>query len=505
MAVDESEAKGSAENAASKTEDANTTPQLVTTSGSMSINGQRISYKANAGTLILKNAKGEPTASMFYVAYMKDGVTSPASRPITFFFNGGPGSSTIWLHMGAFGPQRVRTNEDAHTPPAPYQLINNEDSLLDVTDMVFVDAIGTGFSRVVGKGTDKDFYGVDQDGKAFTGFIEQFLNKFARWNSPKYLFGESYGTIRAPVVALDLQNDSIDLNGIVLLSALPNFLFSPDLDIFNPGIDIAFATALPTQAATAWYHNKLPNKPPKLEPFLRDVEHFALTDYLTALNAGSTLDPAVKQQIAERLQGYTGVSANYWMMANLRVSGGQFTHELLRDSGELAGRLDGRFSGPTTDALGESNEYDPQSQAISSAYVSTLNDYMRNVLKYGATDQTYIPISYEVNGKWDTSHVLPGVGQAFPLGMNVMPDLAMAMSQNPNMKVMLNGGYYDFATAYFAAEFQMQHLFITQKLQQNISYAFYPSGHMVYANEESAKALHDNVAKFINSSHGGAP
>src|SRR5882724_3909205 len=464
------------------TADANTKPQSSVTAGSVTIGSQKINYHAIAGTLVLKNSKEEPTASMFYVYYAKD-TASATSRPITFLYNGGPGSSTIWLHMGAFGPVRVKTDDHSHTPAAPYQLINNDDSLLDVSDLVFIDAPGTGFSRVLdkdlgGKGDPKDFYGVDQDGKAFTAFIEQFLNKYARWNSPKYLFGESYGTVRSPVVALDLQNDAVDLNGIILLSAIPNFLFSPDLDIYNPGIDIAFATALPTQAATGWYHDKVPNKPAKLETFLHDVEHFAMTDYLSALNAGSTLDPVVKQQIADKLQAYTGVSAAYWIKANLRVSGGQFTHELLRDSGDLAGRLDGRFSGPALDPLGESNEYDPQSTAISPTYVALLNDYLRNTLKFGVADQTYIPLSYAVNGAWDARHALPGIGVPLPMGTNVMPDLAAVMTQNPTMKVMLNGGYYDFATAYFAAEFQMQHLPIADKLQQNISYAFYPSGHM---------------------------
>ena len=480
-----------------------TKPTESVTTGSVSIGGNKISYHATAGTLILKNDKEEPAASMFFVYYAKDGA-SPSNRPVTFFFNGGPGSSTVWLHMGAFGPQRVRTADDSHTPAAPYVLANNEDSLLDVTDEVFIDAPGTGFSRVLdkdlgGKGDPKDFYGVDQDGKAFTSFIQQFLSKYGRWNSPKYVFGESYGTIRGPVLALDLQNASVDLNGLILLSAIPNTDISPDGDSLNPAIDIPFALTLPTQAAIAWYHDRVPNKPAKLEDFLAQVEKFAMSDYLTALNAGATLDPATMQKIAEQLHGYTGISTDYWMKADLRVNGGQFEHELMRESGDLVGRLDGRFEGPALDPLGEGAEYDPQSSAISSAYVSLFNDYARKTLNYGG-DQNYIPLSFDVNGKWDFKHQNP-FGQGFPGATNVLPDLAVAMGQNPTMKVMLAGGYYDLATAFYAAQFQMQHLPMKASLQKNISYDFYPSGHMVYANEASAKALHDDVAKFINDSH----
>ncbi|HEY1992272.1 MAG TPA: peptidase S10 [Gammaproteobacteria bacterium] len=479
-----------------------TKPALSTTSGSVTIHGDKVNYKANTGTLVLRDDKDQPAVSMFYVYYAKDG--APGNRPVTFFFNGGPGSATVWLHMGAFGPQRVRTADDTHTPGAPYALVNNEDSLLDVTDEVFIDAPGTGFSRVLdkdlgGKADPKDYYGVDQDGKAFTAFIQQFLSKYGRWNSPKYVFGESYGTIRGPVLALDLENASIDLNGLILLSAIPNTDISADGDSLNPAIDIPFALTLPTQAAIAWYHDRVPNKPAKLEDFLAQVEKFAMGDYLDALNKGSTLDAATKQKIAQQLSAYTGLSVDYWMKANLRVSGGQFEHELFRDSDKLAGRLDGRFSGYALDPLGEQAEYDPQSSAISSAYVSLFNDYVRKTLNYGG-DQTYIPLSFQVNGAWDFKHNNP-FGQAFPGATNVLPDLAVAMGQNPTMKVMLNGGYYDLATAFYAAQFEMQHLPMDDKLQSNITYDWYPSGHMVYANEASAKLLHDNVAKFIENSH----
>jgi carboxypeptidase C (cathepsin A) len=479
-----------------------TKPSLSTTSGSVTIGGQKISYKANAGTLVLKDDKNEPGVSMFYVYYAKDG--APSNRPVTFIFNGGPGSASVWLHMGAFGPQRVKTQDDTHTPGAPYALVNNDYSLLDVTDEVFIDAPGTGFSRVLdkdfgGKADPKDYYGVDQDAKAFTAFVQQFLTKYGRWNSPKFVFGESYGTIRGPLLAEGLQNAAVDINGLILLSAIPNTEISPDGDSFNPAIDVPFAVVLPTQAAIAWYHNKVANRPAKLEDFLAQVEKFAMGDYLTALNAGSTLDPATKQKIAQQLSAYTGLSADYWMKANLRVSGGQFEHELFRDSDQLAGRLDGRFAGYALDPLGETSEYDPQSSSISSAYVSLFNEYVRKTLNY-TVDMAYTPLSGAINGSWDFKHANP-FGQGFPGATNVLPDLAITMGQNPTMKVMVNGGYYDLATAFYAAQFQMQHLPMDDKLQSNITYAWYPSGHMVYANEASAKMLHDNVAKFIENSH----
>ena len=501
--ADDAPAKGGADKDKVAAPSIYTKPQLSITSGSVDVDGQKINYKANTGTLVLKNDKDQPTVSMFYVYYAKDGAKA-SDRPITFFFNGGPGSSTVWLHMGAFGPHIVRTNDETHTPGAPYALVNNTHSLLDVTDEVFIDAPGTGFSRVLdkdlgGKGKPKDFYGVDQDGKVFTQFIQQFLSRFGRWNSPKYIFGESYGTIRGPVLTLDLENASVDINGLILLSAIPNTDISPDGDSLNPGIDIPFALTLPTMAATAWYHDKIPNKPANLQDFLKQVEKFAMGEYLTALNAGATLDPAEEVKVADQLAAYTGLSSKYWMTADLRVNGGQFEHELLRNSDELVGRLDSRFAGPALDPLGEQAEYDPQSSAISSAYVSLFNDYVRKTLNY-SPDETYIPLSYDVNNKWDYKHQNP-FGQAFPGATNVLPDLAIAMGQNPTMKVMLNGGYYDLATAFYAAKFQMEHLPMKASLQKNITYAWYPSGHMVYANAASAKMLHDNVAKFIEMSH----
>ncbi|MGA9334520.1 MAG: peptidase S10 [Rudaea sp.] len=482
----------------------------VTTQGNVSVEGSKIDYKAIAGTIVLTGKdedKDDPTASIFYVAYFKQGVDS-TKRPLTFLYNGGPGSSTVWLHMGAFGPRRVVTLDDKHTPAAPYRVVNNDYSLLDASDLVFIDAPGAGFSRLLAIDKDKskqaekmkqrrkEFYGVDEDGRAFAQFINKFLTEYGRWNSPKYLFGESYGTTRSAVLANMLETrDSIDLNGVILLSQILSF--SNDIDVpplLNPGVDQSYALALPTYAATAWYHHKLAQQPAQLEPFLKQVEHFAMTDYVQALAAGSTLDPATRRSIAEKLHDYTGLPVAYIEKANLRVSGGEFEKTLQDDADMTTGRLDTRFSGPTMDPLSQTSQYDPQSAAISSAYISVFNDYARNQLHYGR-DVTFHPFGNVY--PWNWQHQPPGAESPFPMSTNVMPDLATAMKYNPQMHVLLTGGYYDLATPFFAAEYEMHHLPIPAKLQDNIEYAFYPSGHMVYAHEASLKKLHDDVASFI--------
>ena len=490
-------------------------PQASTTDGAVSVEGKRVDYQAVAGTLILHGAgdkEQEPTASLFYVAYTKKGV-DPEKRPITFIYNGGPGSATVWLHMGAFGPKRVITADDTHTPAAPYTLANNDYSLLDASDLVFIDAPGAGFSRLLAPEEDKakqaeqmkdrrkTIYSVDGDAHAFAQFITQYLSKYGRWNSPKYLFGESYGTTRSAALANILENENaVDLNGVILLSQILSFDTSIDGAQFNPGVDTPYVLALPTFAATAYYHHRLPQQPAALEPFLREVEQYAQGDYAQALMAGATLDAARKQAVAERLNRYTGLPVAYWMKADLRVTGGMFEHELQSGGDLTTGRLDSRFSGPSLDPLSKEAEYDPQSSAIASAYIGAFNDYVRRQLKFGEgrTYRLFADIDH-----WDFAHKAPGVqGEALQSSTNVMPDLATAMKTNPGLKVFLNGGYYDLATPYFAAIYEMRHLPIPDALQKNISYAWYPSGHMVYAHEESLKQLHDNVVRFIGETSG---
>jgi carboxypeptidase C (cathepsin A) len=487
--------------------------ELSVAQGSATIAGKAFRYQSEAGILVvhvkdpmdddpppLREDKSAPPppqppeAGMSYVAYFHGDKEDP-HRPITFLYNGGPGSSTVWLHMGAFGPKRVVTADDTHSPAAPYRLIDNEYSLLDVSDLVFIDAPGTGFSHLRGADKEKAFYGVDQDAHAFANFIVEFLSRHNRWNSPKYLFGESYGTTRSAALAYVLQSEKLlDLNGIILLSQILNFDTSVDQPQFNPAMDLPYALALPTYTATAWYHHKLPNQPAALEPLLREVENFALTDYLQALAAGSGLSPERKSAIAAKLHDYTGLPADYVERANLRVNGGEFEKTLM-GSDITTGRLDTRFAGPTIDPMSKEADYDPQSAAISSAYVSAFNDYVRTALKFGEK-KTYKPI-IDLDKVWDMLHKPPGSPTKVPGPVNVIPDLAVAMKQNPNLKVQLNGGYFDLATPYFAAVYELRQLPIQSTLQGNIEMHFYTSGHMVYAHEPDLKALHANVAAFI--------
>ncbi len=474
-----------------------------------------IAYTATAGTLVVhpkdwndaaqsggdKNpdAKADstsPEAAMSFVYYAKRGA-APGSRPVTFLFNGGPGSSTVWLHMGAFGPRRVVTRDDSHTPAAPYQLVENAYTLLDVSDLVFVDAPGTGFGRIAGKDKEKAFFGVDADAAAFANFVHEFLSKYNRWNSPKYLFGESYGTPRASVLVNDLEsNHATDFNGVILLSAILNFDLSVDGPETNPGVDLPYQIALPTYAATAWYHHKLPGtQPPDLVPFVQSVERFAMTDYALALGAGASLSPARRLAIAQKLNQFTGLPVSYILKADLRINGGEFEKNLQDSTDTTTGRLDTRFSGPTIDPLSKQSDYDPQSAAISSAYVSAFNDYTRNVLNFGQGRIFHEGI--DVFKYWDFKHQQPNMPFAFPGATNVMPDLADAMKYNPELKVLLTGGYYDLATPYYEGWYEMHHLPMPAKLQSNIEYHYYQSGHMVYAHEASLKELHDTVADFI--------
>jgi carboxypeptidase C (cathepsin A) len=486
-------------------------PEEQPTRGSVTVGGHVIDYDAYAGTLVVHPKKADDTAeeadesaaekgqpaeaSMFYVAYFKsDG--EDEERPLTFLYNGGPGSSTVWLHMGAFGPRRVVTADDTHTLPAPYRVVNNDYSLLDVSDLVFVDAPGTGFSRIQGKDAKKAFYGIDQDANAFADFIVQFLSKYGRWNSPKYLFGESYGTTRSAVLANLLETQhNIGLNGVMLLSQILNFDLSPDTPESNPGVDVPYQLALPTYAATAWYHHKLPNSPKELQPLLDEVEQFAMTDYAEALGKGSELPAEQKHAIAEKLHQYTGLPVAYIEKANLRIDGGEFRKTLQDASDTTTGRLDTRFSGPTFDPLSKRAEYDPQSAAIGSAYVAAFNDYVRKELKYGG-DRQYKP-HVRFGRSWDRRHQPPGAPYPLPQRTNVMPDLAQAMKYNPDLKVMLNSGYFDLATPFFEGVYEMHHLPMPVGLQKNIEFKHYQSGHMVYAHQASLKELHDNVAAFI--------
>ncbi|MGH8427485.1 MAG: S10 family peptidase [Gammaproteobacteria bacterium] len=477
-----------------------THPSQSGTNGSVTVEGQSIDYKAIAGVMTVKNDDGKPYTSMSYFAYVKSGVSDESSRPITFFYNGGPGSSTVWLHMLAFGPKLAVVGNGTLTPSAPYRLVNNDYSLLDATDEVFVDAPGTGFGRVLGKdqggvGKPSDVYGIDPDAMAFTRFITQYLTQHSRWNSPKFLYGESYGTTRSAVLSYDLEQADVGLNGVILQSSILNFDISVDGPEGNPGVNISYATGLPSYAATAWYHHKLPNRPQDLKSFLTQVEQFAMGDYLQALNQGNQIAPATKQAVAEKLHQYTGLPTAYILKGNLKISGGQFAHELLSADDMVTGRLDSRYSGPAMDPMAESGYYDPLDSAIDAPTVSLFNDYVRNTLKFGQ-GMSYHPEIYG-SMQWSWKHQSPGSHYASSGTPNVMPDLAAAMKFNPNMKILLMGGYMDLGTPFYGAEYEMHQLPITDALQKNISYRFFQSGHMVYVNPAAHKGLHDAAAAFI--------
>lgn len=517
---DKTPAKPSAQEKPATPAEASTLPPDSTTQGSITLAGEHIDYTAVAGIITVGSSDAQdaqlgpdgkplpgsqlaltppkdpadtpPVAHMFYVAYFKKDAKAE-DRPITFFYNGGPGSSTVWLHMGSLGPKHVVTSGDTHLPAAPYTMVDNPNCLLDVSDLVFIDMPGTGFGRLVGKDAGKAFWGIDQDANAFARFIARFITKYNRWNSPKFIFGESYGTTRSAVLADLLQEKwDIDLNGVILLSQIFNFTTDIDQPKVNPGVDQPYELALPTYAATAWYHKKLPQQPSALEPFLKEVEEFAMGPYSHALALGTDLSQDEKQQVAQKLHEYTGLPVDYLLKANLRVTGPEFEKSLQTDEDLTTGRFDTRFSGPTLDPLSENAQYDPQSAAISSAYVSLFNGYVRRDLKYG-DGLTYLPDIYG-DEHWDFKH------NGNPVSVNVGPDLAEAMKTNPRLKVMVNGGYYDLATPFFAAQYEDKHLPIPQSLAKNIQYDWYESGHMVYVREEADKQLHDRVAAFIKSS-----
>lgn len=466
------------------------------------LKGQIVPYRATAGTTLLRDDRGEPIGLMYAAAYVRTDVKDPSTRPIAFFYNGGPGSASLWLHLGAFGPRRAATVDAAFTPPAPYALVDNAETLLDRTDMVFIDAMGTGYSRPVGKGQPKDFYGVDEDVNAFAQFIRTFISRNGRWNSPKFLVGESYGTFRSAALANTLQSrDGIHLNGVVLISSV--------LDLasitFSPGDDRPYILYLPSYAAVAWYHNALEDRPADLDAFLAEVRRYAQGEYASALFKGAALAPAEKRAVALKLAGYTGLAVDYWLKADLRVTLSRFNVELERDRGLTTGRIDARFTGFTRDLLSENAQGDPEGPAVGGAYTALVNAYNHQELRYGQ-DQAYVT-SHRGGREWNWKRQpagggFPGApassGGFFPGAPNVQGDLSQAMITNPKLLVQVENGYYDMATPFFATEFTMAHLGLPPELAGNLVMNYYPAGHMMYLHDESRARLHDNLAAFID-------
>ncbi len=458
----------------------------------LTLDGKVLHYTATASTLLIRDGEDDhPYGSIFSVAYTLDGADAN-TRPVTFLYNGGPGSATIWLHMGSVGPIRVVTDSPKATGPAPYKVVPNEYSLLDKTDLVFIDAPLTGFSRAVGKGTAKDFAGVDQDLKAFDKFILRWVTVNQRWNSPKYLFGESYGTTRSAGLAESLQNDGISLNGIILLSSILNY------NVMAPGMDAGFIGNLPSYAAIAWYHNKLENKPSDVKAFLQEVRAFALGDYAEALAEGDQISLQKLDAVAAKMAQYTGLSLAYVKEANLRVSPTRFRKELLRGEGDILGRYDARFEASDVDNAGETPGYDPSDTGITGAFIAAFHEYLQSELKFESND-TYRPSAGNI-GEWDFHHHPPGFGGGGFRRDQDMPDVALdladAMRKNPKLKVLSANGLFDLATPFFLTEYDISHMMLTPELAKNVEFRYYPSGHMVYLNVDALKDFKRDLTGF---------
>src|SRR5581483_4770086 len=467
------------------------TPDAVT-HHTIVLGGRTLAYAARAGTITLRNGDDQPTARVFYTAFTLDGADS-AHRPVTFLYNGGPGSSTIWLRMGSFGPVRVQAGTNGSiTPGPPYNLEDNRYSLLDKTDLVFIDMPGSGYGRIIGAGKPKDFWGVDQDADAFAQFIQRYLTNFNRWNSPKFLFGESYGTTRSAVLSNVLSQRGIGLNGIVLLSSFLNPMVDYNDGAPIGGGDWAYVLYLPTEAATAWYHHVVPGSP-GLAGLIDQTKRFALGEYLDGLAAGAQIAPDRYNDIVAKLHRYTGLSEQYIRNANLRIPYDRFENELLRQRGLTVGRLDGRFQTYVLDKPEISPDWDATDAAIDSAFVSTGNYYLQQVLKYDPPllyrSEIY-DLIYADGNSWDFKH-----GQN-PQTFNVAPDLAQTMTYNPRLKIFSANGYFDFATPFFATQYVLTHLYIAPALQRNITYGFYESGHMVYLHPAALAKFHADLERW---------
>ncbi len=462
------------------------------------IGGETFSYSATAGYLIVENAEEEPVARFGYTAYVRDGFESKSERPILFAFNGGPGSASIWLHMGVLGPRIVVTPDAQFAPPPPYDVRDNEHSILDVTDLVMIDPVGTGYSRPLDETKGADFWGVDQDIDSVSRFIKEYVTQNSRWASPKILLGESYGGMRSGGVSLALlERHGMALNGVVLVSPFMEMVTGFD----GLGVDLPHVMFLPTLAATAWYHEALEDRPSDLPAFMEEVKAFAYDKFAPALLKGSRLGKAERSTVVANLARFTGVSEEYWDRANLRVTHGQFVKELLRDRKLTAGRIDSRYSGRSFNLLGETMSYDPQGAAVTAAFTSAFLDYYHNDLEFGRD------LDYKVSGQlwmhWDWKHKVPSSSffsvLPFP---NTSIDLAHAMGKNPGMKLLVQQGYYDLATPHLATEYYIEHMDLLPEQRENITFEYYEAGHMMYLHPPSLVKFKQDLARFVREATG---
>jgi len=458
------------------------------------IGGTTVAYTATAGTMLMKNDEDEPVALFGFTSYVKDD-GDPRTRPLVFAYNGGPGSASVWLHMGILGPKRTDLKDLDYNTRGPFRTVENEFSILDKADLVMIDPVGTGFARPVGKGEGKDFWGVDQDIESVSKFIVQYLDENNRWAAPKFILGESYGGVRTAGVTYKLlKKYNVALNGIILVS--------PYLDLNSHHarmkIDLPYVNFLSTYAATAWYHHALANRPAELQPFLREVEAFAENVYAPALYKGSRASAEERQAVLAGLERYTGVSADYWDKANLRMTEGQFLQELMRNRRQVVGRIDSRYVGDDLNALAESMNYDSYDAAIGPAIAATFNDYYRGELGV-RFDRRYLMSAREApDWAWDERHQQPNLGGKAPFP-NTVVDLSQAMTLNPKMKVLVDSGYFDMACPYRTIEYAIDHLDIAPELRRNVTIEYYRAGHMMYVEPESMKKFKDTLAAFVEA------
>ena len=468
--------------------------KVWTTRHQMTIAGKPLAYTATAGTMQIKNDKDEPIALFGYTAYVKDARDDEQrTRPLVFAYNGGPGSSSAWLHMGIMGPKRAVLKDLEPNTHGPFLTVDNEYTILDQADIVMIDPVGTGYSRPIGKGEGKDFWGVDQDIKSVSDFIVKYLSQNKRWSSPKFVLGESYGGMRTAGVAYELlTKDNVALNGVILVSPYLDYAAGAT----ESQIDAAYVNFLSTYAATAWYHNAIPNRPAELQPFLREAEAFARDVYAPVLYKGSRATPAERQKVLDGLVHFTGINAAYWSRANLRIDEGHFLQELMRETGQVVARIDTRYVGGILSPMAESMKYDAYSSAVGPAIVATFNDYYRRELKVDA-EREYAFVG-DVGKDWDNRHAQPDVGDKVT-HPNTTVDLSWAMKLNPKMKVLIASGYFDLACPYGTVEYVVDHLDLTPELRKNIGMEYFEAGHMMYVHPASMQKFKRALSGFVEA------
>ena len=464
--------------------------QVFESKQSVVIDGKTVSLNAKAGSMELRDENNKPIALFGFTAYFKE--NPEKDRPIVFAYNGGPGSSSYWLHMGIMGPKRIVVDDPNYNQASPYELVNNEFSILDVADVVMMDPVGTGLSVPIGAAKGADFWGVDQDIRSVSLFIMQFLKTHNRLNSPKYILGESYGTFRNAGVMSYLLDKGYALNGVIMVSAVLDLrtLF------FAPNEDLPYIAYLPTMAATSWYHDKVANKGSDLPTFVQEIREFTENEYAPALFKGNKITEAEENEVAQKLQDYTGISSAVWKRADLKITASEYFQELLRATGETVGRLDSRYKGINVDPMSMESFTDPQSDAISSAYTMGFLDYFHGSLGV-SKELLYATSAYSKDGfKWDWKHQGNNFWGA-DAAVTTVPDMTDALSKDPNVKVLIMNGYYDLATVFYGVEHSISHIDLPKSATDRIIMTYYEAGHMMYTHLPSAKLFREDLKKFI--------